>query len=208
MVDHIDVEEVAVRSGTTAAWAAAGAPTLGNGELGIDLDTHEIRIGDGTSVFADLPVTAGGGGAVVRKRIAYDFDYTIDPDPGSFNAGTTITTTPLAEGTIIEDAWVSLRGQAASIQFAAGQPYMGIYVNLVPVATPGDFDDFLYYDITSQTAGQITRAAIREVGTADVNRTIPCIVSTDDCHLAIHLESDTPFTAGTATLFVLYSEPA
>jgi hypothetical protein len=60
MVDHIDVEEVAVRSGTTAAWAAAGAPVLARGELGIDLDAGEVRIGDGASAFADLSVTAGG----------------------------------------------------------------------------------------------------------------------------------------------------
>lgn len=53
--------EVQVRSGTTAEWAdadasdGAAAPVLGVGELGVNTDTGEIRVGDGTSAFASLP---------------------------------------------------------------------------------------------------------------------------------------------------------
>lgn len=50
----IDVEEVAVRSGTTAEWAAAAAPVLALGEVGIDNTTGEIKVGDGTTAFALL----------------------------------------------------------------------------------------------------------------------------------------------------------
>jgi hypothetical protein len=47
--------EVPTRSGTAAEWAAANAPVLGKGELGVNLDTGEVRIGDGTSAFSALP---------------------------------------------------------------------------------------------------------------------------------------------------------
>jgi hypothetical protein len=50
----IDVEEVAVRSGTTAEWAAATAPKLALGEVGIDNTTGEARLGDGASAWAAL----------------------------------------------------------------------------------------------------------------------------------------------------------
>lgn len=51
----IDVEEVAVRSGTTADWAATTAPVLADGELAVDKTTRELKIGDGTTAFPDLP---------------------------------------------------------------------------------------------------------------------------------------------------------
>lgn len=55
----LEIEAVPLRSGTTAEWAAAGAPILDPGELGIDLTTHDVRIGDGTTAFASLPTTSG-----------------------------------------------------------------------------------------------------------------------------------------------------
>lgn len=53
--------EVPTRSGTTAEWADAdptdgtAAPVLGAGELGVNTDTGEIRIGDGVTAFGSLP---------------------------------------------------------------------------------------------------------------------------------------------------------
>lgn len=47
--------EVPTRSGTTADWAASNAPILGVGELGVNLTTGEVRIGDGATAFASLP---------------------------------------------------------------------------------------------------------------------------------------------------------
>lgn len=53
--------EVPVRSGTTAEWAdsnaadGAAAPVLGAGEIGVDTDKGEVRIGDGSTAFASLP---------------------------------------------------------------------------------------------------------------------------------------------------------
>jgi hypothetical protein len=64
---------IQVRRGTTAEWAAAN-PVLAAGEPGLDTDTKQSKIGDGTSTWsalpvfrttsdADLPVADGGTGA-------------------------------------------------------------------------------------------------------------------------------------------------
>lgn len=50
----IDVEDVPVRTGATADWAAGTAPILGPGEIGIDSTTRELKVGDGSTAFADL----------------------------------------------------------------------------------------------------------------------------------------------------------
>lgn len=49
-----DVEEVALRSATTADWAGSEAPVLAAGELGLDTDTGELVVGDGTSAYSAL----------------------------------------------------------------------------------------------------------------------------------------------------------
>lgn len=49
----LEQESVALRSGTTAEWAAAGT-VLGVGELGLDLTTRNLKIGDGSTAFASL----------------------------------------------------------------------------------------------------------------------------------------------------------
>lgn len=46
-----DVEEVPLRTGATADMAAV---VLAEGELGLDLTTRQLRVGDGTTAFADL----------------------------------------------------------------------------------------------------------------------------------------------------------
>jgi len=52
--------EVPVRSGTTAEWAdadasdGAAAPVLGVGEVGVDITTGHVAVGDGATAFASL----------------------------------------------------------------------------------------------------------------------------------------------------------
>ncbi|WP_417724543.1 hypothetical protein [Salipiger sp.] len=54
------------RKGTAAQWAAA-APVLRSGEFGLETDTGIVRMGDGATVFPDLPPVNGDGG-----RLIYD----------------------------------------------------------------------------------------------------------------------------------------
>lgn len=49
------------RRGTLAEWTAAN-PVLSEGELGVETDTHMLRIGDGVTPFLNLPMYAGPQG--------------------------------------------------------------------------------------------------------------------------------------------------
>jgi hypothetical protein len=51
------------RRGSLAEWTAAN-PVLMDGELGVETDTHMLRIGDGITPFLDLPQYAGPQGPV------------------------------------------------------------------------------------------------------------------------------------------------
>lgn len=70
------IHTVSVRAGTTAEWAdvdatdGAASPILALGELGIDLTTGDMKIGDGTTAFASLPGGAGGTAANVAAPVA------------------------------------------------------------------------------------------------------------------------------------------
>lgn len=49
LIDHLKL-----RHGSAAYWTAAN-PVLMEGELAYESDTHQIKIGDGTTAYADLP---------------------------------------------------------------------------------------------------------------------------------------------------------
>ena len=84
--------QILLRSDTAAKWQAAN-PKLGKGEVGIELDTNKIKIGDNTTAWNDLPYFGGtenvyqenittpgqavGDIAVVKTEIANNkFSYT------------------------------------------------------------------------------------------------------------------------------------
>lgn len=70
------IEQVIVRAGTTAEWAdtdatdQAAAPVLAVGELGVNVTTGVVKIGDGATAFPSLPQGAGGKAAVVAAPTA------------------------------------------------------------------------------------------------------------------------------------------
>lgn len=49
------------RRAVAAEWALIN-PILRDGEPGVDLTAHEIRVGDGQTAWADLPVISGPAG--------------------------------------------------------------------------------------------------------------------------------------------------
>lgn len=208
MVDHIDVEEVAVRSGTTAAWADAGAPTLGNGELGIDLDTHEVRIGDGTSVFADLPVTAGG--AVVPRKLIGPVQITVNTPDLITDAGADLGIT-LPAGALIESAW--LEGITFWNLDAMGETQY-LSINVVP---PGDLNAYNFvvsYQWTDGPNSQFNAAHLPDItvdfldeasANATIDRRLPSRTKAD-MEVRVSAYGANP-QAGESNLFVLYSVP-
>ena len=54
------VQIIQMRRGIAAQWTAAN-PVLAEGEVGVELDTHKMKTGDGTSAWMGLPYTAGAG---------------------------------------------------------------------------------------------------------------------------------------------------
>lgn len=50
----LNVDHIQLKSNTKSGWTIAN-PTLANGELGIESDTLKIKIGNGSSAWADLP---------------------------------------------------------------------------------------------------------------------------------------------------------
>ena len=54
------------KRGTTAQWASLN-PVLVAGEPGVDLDTGEVRVGDGVTAWADLPSTGTADGVTAEE---------------------------------------------------------------------------------------------------------------------------------------------
>ena len=50
---------IQIRRDTTANWASAN-PTLAEGELGLDTDSGEYKLGDGSTAWDSLPVHING----------------------------------------------------------------------------------------------------------------------------------------------------
>lgn len=56
-------QRIQIRRGTASQWTTAN-PLLGEGELGVELDTHKWKTGDGTLVWTALPYSSGPQGPV------------------------------------------------------------------------------------------------------------------------------------------------
>ncbi len=73
---------IALRRDTAANWASNN-PVLNEGEAGFETDTHVLKLGDGSTTYSNLPITASAGQAfpiVVRVDISAGAgDYSIDP---------------------------------------------------------------------------------------------------------------------------------
>jgi hypothetical protein len=111
--------EVPTRSGTTADWAAATAPILGVGELGIDLTLGIVKIGDGTTAFAGLP-TQGGGRVVTGVATLVGGTVTVAV-PG-VTATSTVHATTKTLGTVTVASAFRAVPSANQIILTASQP--------------------------------------------------------------------------------------
>ena len=53
--------DIQIRNGTAAQWTSAN-PVLDVGELGVETDTHKLKVGDGTTAWNSLPYDSTGAG--------------------------------------------------------------------------------------------------------------------------------------------------
>lgn len=80
--------QIQIRRDTAANWASSN-PILAQGEPGLDLTTDQIRIGDGTSNWADLPVAMLSATAVAALiTAAQGTPVTVSALPAEPVAGT------------------------------------------------------------------------------------------------------------------------
>ena len=64
------IGRTAIRSGTSAEWAAVGTTEiLARGELGYDTTTLTLKVGDGTTVWNDLPTAASWSGTATLDNV-------------------------------------------------------------------------------------------------------------------------------------------
>jgi hypothetical protein len=56
-------QRIQIRRGTAGQWTTAN-PLLGEGELGVELDTHKWKTGDGTLLWNALPYSSGPAGPI------------------------------------------------------------------------------------------------------------------------------------------------
>ena len=48
-----------MKRGTAAEWDAAKDHILAEGEIGVEIDTHKIKVGDGIKTYEQLPYSGG-----------------------------------------------------------------------------------------------------------------------------------------------------
>lgn len=112
--------EVPTRSGSTAEWAAATAPILGEGELGIDNDLDIIKIGDGTTAFPALP-TFGGGRVLRGSATLVGGTVTVSGLTG-VTATSTVVASTRTLGTVTVASAIKCTAGTNSVVFTASQP--------------------------------------------------------------------------------------
>lgn len=111
-------ETVPVRSGTTAEWASG--PILDTGEIGIDLTTGTLKIGDGTTAFASLP-TQGGGNTRVGTATLVGGTVTVTGLTGITASAVVVAATKTLGTVTVASAFRCVAG-TNQIVFTASQP--------------------------------------------------------------------------------------
>lgn len=108
------VEAVALRSGLTADWAAATAPILGVGELGLDTQTGVLKIGDGAAAFTALP---GGIGNLKSEGKATLVTGAKVVNDAKVTATSIILLTTQALGTVTAPKAIAVTARSAGVSF-------------------------------------------------------------------------------------------
>lgn len=125
------MSRIQVRRGTAFEWTAAD-PTLFQGEFGFEIDTNKVKLGDGTSVWSELPyvsldwatlankpavIAAGATGADARNAISAEYTGNKGASGGYASLDGT-GKVPTAQLPITQAEWSTLSGKPAVV--AAG----------------------------------------------------------------------------------------
>jgi len=110
-------DQIQLRRDTAANWTSAN-PTLASGEFGLETDTDQFKVGDGTTAWASL-----GYGGIQGPQGIQGIQGETGPqgpqgEPGEVTADGVFTLTnktlvaPILEGTVVEEvyAWTATTG--------------------------------------------------------------------------------------------------
>ena len=101
--------KIQLRRALAAEWTALD-PTLAEGEIGVNLSTLQIKVGNGTDAWTDLPYASGGNATVVNGVLAVHYAAGWDVRPTDDDSVTVIwiggtPSTPPTDGITGVDLW-------------------------------------------------------------------------------------------------------
>jgi hypothetical protein len=105
------------RRDTAANWTAIN-PTLNEGEIGFELDTYAIKVGDGVTAWVDLDYFADGGGGGVTDHGALTGLADDDHTQYHNDARGDVRYAPLARGVTNGDSHDHVGGDGAQIAYS------------------------------------------------------------------------------------------
>lgn len=105
----IEIEDVGVRSGTTAEWAASTL-VLGLGEIAVNDTTGEVRIGDGTNVHSALKRSSRRGTTTLISGVKVVADTSI-------TANSVIVVTAQSLGTVTTPKTLAVTARSVGVSF-------------------------------------------------------------------------------------------
>ena len=170
-------DQIQLRRDTAANWTSAN-PTLASGEFGLETDTDQFKVGDGTAAWTSL-----GYGGIQGPQGIRGIQGETGPqgEPGEVTADGTFTLTnktlvdPIITGTVVEDVF-ALTGTTPALDPSNGSIQTW---TLTGASTPTDslsageaitliVDDGTAYEITWPTTTWVNNAGAAPTLATDV----------------------------------------
>ena len=170
-------DQIQLRRDTAANWTSAN-PTLASGEFGLETDTDQFKVGDGTAAWTSL-----GYGGIQGPQGIRGIQGETGPqgEPGEVTADGTFTLTnktlvdPIITGTVVEDVF-ALTGTTPALDPSNGSIQTW---TLTGASTPTDslsageaitliIDDGTAYEITWPTPTWVNNAGAAPTLATDV----------------------------------------
>lgn len=209
--------QIQLRRGTAAEWTDAD-PVLAEGEVGVETDTGQIKIGDGSNAWSSLDYFAGGGGGGGSGTVT-----SVSVATANGLAGTVANPTTTPAITLRTTVTGLLKGNGTSISAAAGDTdyatpgyvtnYVSIYSQpidseLTAIAMLTSAADRLPYFTGSGTASLATftaagRALVDDADAAAQRATLGLDVIAAGVFAATPIDGTIVLTAKAAYAFTL-----
>jgi len=168
------------RRGTAAQWTSANTVLL-VGEIGVETDTGQFKIGDGSTAWASLGYSGGGEPAITSAEKTYTI-------PGTLTTGVGVLRMYFTRSATITNIWASVATAptGASLIFDVNKNGTTIFTNqsnrpTIPIS--GFVDISAIPDVVSFTSGDYITVDVDQIGST---------VAGDSAVIAIEYEETVP----------------